>query len=169
MAIPTFAELQKMSAAEQDAFFTSYFGTFKGTVTAAWVKNDSGLSPYLGETALGMYQKLKTAYPNATPLQRGSTVYQAWLVNGAGSTIQKIVGASGDALGDVKTGIETTSFLPSWADGLAGFLADITSQNLWIRVAKIVIGGTLIIVGISKMSGASNVVTQIAEKAPVPV
>ena len=57
----------------------------------------------------------------------------------------------------------------SWEQDLENFLADITSANLWIRVGKIVIGATLIIIGVSKITGASNVVTKIAEKAPIPV
>lgn len=34
-----------------------------------------------------------------------------------------------------------------WAAGLSGFLHDLTERSTWFRVLKIVIGGTLIIVG----------------------
>jgi hypothetical protein len=162
-ATPTFAELEKMTPAQQDSFFTGYFATFKGTVTGAWVANDPALKPYEGDTALEMYGALKTAFPTATPLQRGSTVYQAWLVNGTGSAVQKIVGASGAALGAVATGVETASIVPSWADGLASFLADLTSSGTWIRVAKVAIGGVLVIVGLVQLTGTGKVIEDVVK------
>lgn len=61
------------------------------------------------------------------------------------------------------------STVPGGSDVVAvgNFLSDLTQVNLWIRVAKMILGGALIIVGISKMTGASNVITQAAEKIPV--
>jgi hypothetical protein len=153
MAAPTFAQLGKMSAAQQDAFFTGYFATFKSTVTAAWVANDPSLAPYQGDSALQMYQALAAAYPGSTPLQRGATVYQAWLANGLGSTVQKIVGAAGTALGATATGVETASYVPSWASGLAGLLAALTSKNTWLRVVEVTIGALLLAVGLNKVLG----------------
>ena len=152
-APPTFAQLEKMSAAQQDAFFTKYLALFKGTVAAGWVANDPSLAPYEGDTALQMYEALQAAYPAATPLQRGSTVYQAWLANGLGSAVQKIVGAAGTALGAAATAITTADYLPSWSTGLAGFLSALTSKNTWIRTAEVVIGLVLLAVGLNKALG----------------
>lgn len=47
------------------------------------------------------------------------------------------------------------------------FLQGLTSGNLWIRVAKVVIGGTLILVGVAKLTGASSAITKAAGKIPV--
>lgn len=52
-------------------------------------------------------------------------------------------------------------------DATKDIWATLSSENLWIRVAKIVIGGTLVIIGVSKMTGISNAVTQVAEKVPL--
>lgn len=41
---------------------------------------------------------------------------------------------------------------------LDSFLAALTSQTLWIRVAKVVIGGALLIVGVAKLTGADKAV-----------
>jgi len=159
MAAPaiSFSALEKMTEAEQDASLTKIFGTFTGTVTAAWVKNNASLAPYEGDSALSMYEALKTAYPDATPLQRGSTVYQTWLVDGIGSAVGQVIGASGAAVGDVATGVETAQIVPSWSTGLAQFLADIGSRNLWLRVGKVVVGVALIIIGVAQLTHATNI------------
>lgn len=166
MADPNFAELEKMSAAAQDKFFTTYFAAYGGTVTAAWVKQDAALAPYAGKTALQMYQALKTAFPSATPLQRGSTVFQTWLGQGASSALAQVVGAEATAIGDTATGIQTASILPSWADGLASLLGDLTSKALWIRVAEGLLGLLLIAVGVAHMTHAVPIATAIAGKVP---
>lgn len=165
MAIPTLAQLEKMSAAQQDKFFTGYFKTFKSTVTAAWAKNDPFLAPYEGDSALQMYQALRAAYPASTPLQRGATVYKAWLVNGLGSAVQKIVGADSAALGATATGIQTASYVPSWSDGLAELLANLASGALWIRVGEVALGLILVAVGLARVTSAVPVATRIAKTA----
>lgn len=48
---------------------------------------------------------------------------------------------------------------------LQGFLGNITSANLWIRVAKVVLGGVILTVGIIELSGQSKNVKGIAGKA----
>jgi hypothetical protein len=45
------------------------------------------------------------------------------------------------------------------------FLTGLTSANLWIRVAKVAIGGVLLIVGLAKLTGLDNKVTNAAIKA----
>lgn len=51
------------------------------------------------------------------------------------------------------------------AAGLTTFLADLTSQGTWIRVAKVVVGSVLIIVGLLKITGADRAVTTAAKGA----
>jgi len=45
------------------------------------------------------------------------------------------------------------------------FLQGLTSRNLWIRVAKITIGGAILIVGLAKLTGADKAVGGLASKA----
>ena len=62
--------------------------------------------------------------------------------------------------------------LPNPLSGLAAvgdFLVRLGDPNTWIRVAKIIIGGTLLIVGLAHMSGADNALASVARKVPVPV
>ena len=53
------------------------------------------------------------------------------------------------------------------AAGLTTFLADLTSQGTWIRVAKVVVGSVLIIVGLLKITGADRAITTVAKGALV--
>ena len=72
-----------------------------------------------------------------------------------GPTVSEVPG--GKLVADV--GSDTAS--------VASFLGDLTNANTWIRLGKILVGGVLIIVAVSKMTGASNVVTEVAGKVPV--
>jgi len=76
------ANYAKLTTAQQNSFWVNALGKFPGTVSTAWVKSNADLKPYQGDTAVEMYGKLAAEYPEATPQQRGSTVYQVWL--GAG-------------------------------------------------------------------------------------
>jgi hypothetical protein len=154
-----------LTTAQQNAFWVATFKTYPGTVTAAWVKSNADLKPYLGESAVAMYNALASKFPTASPQQRGSTVYQVWLGEGITQAVGQIAIAAGSATGSVVTGVDTASILPSWTDGLTGLLADLTSANLWIRAAKIGIGGAILIVGIAKLTGADQKIGGIAAKA----
>jgi hypothetical protein len=69
--------------------------------------------------------------------------------------------ASADTL-NVANGPKTGT---GWEQSLENFLAAISSQNLWIRVAKVAIGGTLLIVGVAKMTGADVKIGGVVRKA----
>jgi hypothetical protein len=50
---------------------------------------------------------------------------------------------------------------------VTGFLGGLTSANLWIRVAKVTAGGIIILIAVSKLTGAGSVVSKIP--VPIPV
>lgn len=50
-------------------------------------------------------------------------------------------------------------------NALFGFLSDLTDKNTWVRVAKVVIGSAMLIVGIAKLTGADQKAGSIAAKA----
>lgn len=83
--------------------------------------------------------------------------------NAAIPAIQKAHPAPGE-LSQVSTNTGIPNPL-SWEQALAAFLSDLTSANLWIRVAKVTIGGTLLIVGLIELTGQSKNVKGIAAKA----
>jgi len=44
------------------------------------------------------------------------------------------------------------------ASGLTQLISDLTSSGTWVRVAKVAIGGVLVIVGLAKMTGAGKAI-----------
>jgi hypothetical protein len=65
-----------------------------------------------------------------------------------------------------------TSFVANSVPGLpqlGDFLGALGSKNLWIRVAKVVIGGGLVLIGLAHMTGSDHVIMQAARRVPIPV
>jgi hypothetical protein len=44
------------------------------------------------------------------------------------------------------------------------FFSVLESKNLWIRAAKVIVGGGLVLIGIAHMTGADNAVAQTARR-----
>jgi hypothetical protein len=120
---------------------------------------------YNGKTYGEIATSILSSEPSDSPEQIAQGVAQQYLQDEAANALDTSVTGAAGALGDVATGIETASIVPSWADGLAGFLADLTNANLWIRVAKIGIGGTILVVGLAKLTGADQKIGGVAAKA----
>lgn len=78
-------------------------------------------------------------------------------------------GANANILNPATAAKASTSFVENSIPGLSTFLDDVTSANLWIRAAKVIIGGTLLIIGIAHITGSDHVVMQAARKVPLPI
>jgi O6-methylguanine-DNA--protein-cysteine methyltransferase len=52
---------------------------------------------------------------------------------------------------------------------IGDFFSALSQKNTWVRVLKIMVGGTLVIVGLAHMTGASNAVATAARNVPIPV
>jgi hypothetical protein len=119
-------------------------------------------------TALGIHGYATQAEAEAHP-QTMNDVQAA--LGGA----QVLAGVSGSATniptpGGVVTGGGAASSAAAGAiPGLSAFFSALTQSSTWIRVAKVVIGGTLLIVGIAHITGAGGAVATAARKVPVPV
>lgn len=152
----------------------------------AWVKaNSNAKAPaYTGtaKTDLGtalhgltwdkVYAALYAAGQKKKPPQSADEVGLETQVLAAteGVAIGVQAGATGSANAVEESGnaAAATNFAP-WATGLGNILGALTSATLWIRVAKVVVGGALLIIGVAHMTGASNAVAQAARKAPLPI
>ncbi len=53
--------------------------------------------------------------------------------------------------------------------GIGSFFTTIGKAGTWARAAEVIIGGALIVIGLSHLTGASNAVATAARKVPVPV
>jgi hypothetical protein len=52
---------------------------------------------------------------------------------------------------------------------IGAFFAALTDRNTWIRVAKVIIGGTLLIISLAHITGADNAVSRAARTVPLPI
>lgn len=163
------------------------FPTGQGYTAAQWeaylTANTNPANPdYTGTATL----------KNGTPL-KGKTwaqVYAAFYAENTGQTPDEIavdveelgfeealaVGTSAAVTGAVNAteasgeGISTASILPSWLSGLpafAGFLNGLGEASTWIRVGKVVIGGTLVVIGLAHITGADNAIANVARSVPI--
>lgn len=162
---------QGLTAAQWEAWFTA--NTTKGNPKYTGTAKAGGTVPLAGKTWAQVYAALyatgQTLTPKQTPDQIGTATEQLALEEALGLTIGAAEVTAGQGIGAVGTGVSTASFLPPWADGLANFLSALTSPALWIRVAKIVVGGALLLIGVAHMTGADNAVASAARKVPLPI
>ena len=69
---------------------------------------------------------------------------------------------------DAVNAAENSSSL-SGLDAIGAFFSKLGEANTWIRVAKVITGGVLLIIGLAHLTGAGNAVASAARKVPVPV
>jgi hypothetical protein len=93
-------------------------------------------------------------------------------VNGAsGWTIAGIVGASAiqgltsGAGPSVAQGASAGTAVGKSVSSVTDFLSDLTAANLWIRVAKVAIGGIILIVGLAQLTGIEKGIVGTTVKA----
>lgn len=129
-------------------------------------------TPLHGKTWDQVYAALYAAAQTVKPPQSPDQVALETQVLAAteGLALGAQAGAAGAANAIEQSGnaAAATNFAP-WATGLGDFLAALTSANTWIRVAKVVVGGVLLIVGLVHITGADNAVATAARKVPLPV
>jgi len=96
---------------------------------------------------------------------------QAW--NSVGASIKADLGAAAQGAAAGATGNPSLdignplSGLLSIGAFFNGLKSALTSANLWIRAAKITIGGVLMIVGVAKLTGADKQVAVLGKAAAV--
>lgn len=155
-----------LTPAQWEAWFTA--NTPAGNPRYTGSGKAGGTVPLTGKTWAQVYTALY-AEGKQSPDQVATATEELALEEAVGLGLGAAVGTAGTAIGDVGTGVGNASFVPSWATGLASFLSDLTTAATWVRVAKVVVGGVLVIIGLSHMTGASNAVATAARKVPVIV
>lgn len=129
-----------------------------------------------GKTWDKVYPVLYAAGQKQTPQLTPDQVAEAEIVliqtqavaDGIGATVQ----FTGTTVVDAgKAGAGTAAQLGKDIPGLnaitsvTGFLSALGDLNLWIRVAKVVAGGIILIVGLAKLTGADKAIGGVAAKA----
>lgn len=156
-----------LTAAQWEAWFTANANPANPKYTGS---AKAGTTALAGKTWAQVYAAVyawgQTQTPKATPDQAAGATQalaaEEALAVAAGTAATQAGGLTADF----------TQALPaaaSWAAGLTGFLAALTSANTWIRVSKAVVGGVLLIVGLVHITGAEGAVASAAKKVPLPV
>lgn len=112
--------------------------------------------------AIGQGEVVNLGIPDSDTLAQAITAAQAYAKAHPGSATPT---ANSSTTGDATAEQD----IPGASDVVAvtSFLGDLTSANLWVRVAKVIIGGVLIIVGAANLVGADKVVHKAAKAAPL--
>lgn len=126
-----------------DTVFQWTDNTVKPTVTSA---NITGLVSIVG----GPY-----------PSQAAATA----VANGDKNTTTGVPGTGKKPGVSTSTVNSSNGHLPNPLSALESLLGDLTSANLWIRVAKVIAGGVILTVGLIKLTGADKTAGGIAAKA----
>lgn len=71
-------------------------------------------------------------------------------------------------VGNAAVNNPVTNAIPGLSQ-VGDFFSALTQANTWIRVAKVVFGGVLLVIGIAHITGAGNAVASAARKVPVPI
>jgi hypothetical protein len=121
------------------------------------VKQISGKGGQATSTKDYSVTEVKTAAQKTTLLKQG---YDAWFSseNDANTYVSgQVDNANNPANKAANKGADAIS-------SVTDFLKGIASGNLWIRVAKVAIGGALLIIGIAEMTGAGPAAVKTAVK-----
>lgn len=111
----------------------------------------------------GQGEVVNLGIPDGDTMAQAITAAQAYAKAHPGSTAPTSASATtGDAQVATAAGTVTSD-----ASNVANFLGDLTQRNTWMRVAKIIVGGTLIIVGAAHLTGAAKVTGKVAKVAPL--
>jgi hypothetical protein len=138
-----------------------------GTVPDAFIVSVAQGSPvdkqltgnYTGKVTVGG----KSGYLRAGPYTSRADA-QAYLKVGAKDASTPIPGVS------IKPGGGVTVHNPlTGLDAIGAFFNTLTQSNTWVRVAKVIVGGALLIAGIAHITGASGQIMDVARKVPLPI
>lgn len=101
------------------------------------------------------------AYAAAHPRLSAQSAYVGWFIT-TGKIGQKIgkdigiaIGGGGQLAGD------SVASLGVFHSGILSFLSNLSQRAFWVRVAKVIIGGAMVISGLAKLSGASGALSNI--------
>lgn len=136
---------------------------------AGYTYHNNASTPYEGMDASQLYAYLAGKDPTASPYTVAVGVSDLLLSSGIAAGVQQGTNTGLAAIGASANPANYSGLAPSWSTGLLSFLGDLTSSATWIRVAKVVVGGALLIVGLAHITGADNTVAVVARKAPLPV
>lgn len=70
---------------------------------------------------------------------------------------------------DAANAAENSSGLLGIPASVGSFFGALGQSNTWVRVAKVLIGGAMVIIGLAHITGAQNALSDAARKVPLPI
>jgi hypothetical protein len=137
------------------SLFTTKYGAAAGNAYAAYNKNHPGSSAYANAQAfleIILVQGLDKA------LAEG--------VGGAGSTAAGVPAAAAQGASNA---YNTLTAPLTGINAIGAFFNSLGKSGTWIRVAKVVFGGALLVVGLVHITGISGAAANVARKVPLPI
>ena len=117
-------------------------------------------------TGLGIHGYATEALAQAHP----QTMNDIQAAAGGANVLAGVTAGTTDQPGAIATGAGATASTAANAiPGLSDFFTALTDSNTWIRAAKVIVGGVLLIVGLVHITGADNALASAARKVPLPV
>lgn len=137
------------------SLFTTQYGAAAGNAYAAYNAAHPGSSAYANAQAFlelilveGLDKAIQTGLTGAAETEAGIPAAAAQGASNAAKTLEAPL-----------TGI----------DAVGAFFNDLTNSGTWIRVAKVLVGGLLLVIGLVHITGADNAVASVARKVPLPI
>lgn len=127
--------------------------------------HDAAKTPYEGMSYSQLYSYIEHRNPTASPHDIAVAVADLLLSSAIGSALQQGVNSGTGAIGAAATGVQTADY----GFTLSSLLSALTSASTWVRVAKVVVGGALLLIGVAHMTGAADAVSVAARRVPLPV
>lgn len=101
-----------------------------------------------------------------------SQLASAWLgiiaVKGVGKAVADALGGAGQQIAKIPSAIGAgLAPITNPLSGITGFLTGLTQANLWLRITEVAIGVVLLAVGVARLTGQQNPISQLV-KARIP-
>ena len=133
-----------------------YYNTESGELT-----NGNNLEN-LGNNLLGGLGWHELNIPGSDTAAQAAAAAKAEFPSGKAPTTSLATGAANAVQNE--TGVS----LPGLSQ-IGSFFGALTQGSTWIRVAKVVVGGLLLVIGLVHMTGVSGAAADAARKVPLPI
>jgi hypothetical protein len=135
-----------------------YYNTVSGELA-----NESGIAALPYETGFEGWHTLKI--PGSDTYTQAAADAKKEFPSGSAPTGGQVQGLKQVPGGAAKAAANAIPGLGSGIQSVTDFLKGLTAANLWIRVAKVAVGGALVLIGLAHITGADSIV----RKLPVPI
>lgn len=124
----------------------------------------------VNQPSVGPRQAMITDYAVVQSATRpANTVAGPYATRTLAAAWQTSADTAGNSPGSAAGGAVNAALNATGINAIGGFFTALGQAATWIRVAKVIIGGTLLIVGLVHITGAAGAAADAARKVPLPI